>query len=462
MANGKEASGTNTTSNSAGASKATSDAGGDSASDLNANDGKKHETLEEKAERYRKARMRIFGVTGDSEAAQALPDALEAENDASRSSSANGKKKKKRQPNYSDDGFEARSQYTVAPSYPGNAYSGEGVVYGPMPSMMTSPQFQPAPVNNQMQTSYGSGYAYPQMMQQDGQNTMMWSPNSYSSYGFEGQNYYGQSTSNDYELASSFNRGMQFQSTPTPSQAMPNMSPQMGGYGQYQPTYQQQQYGQPAYNRPMSSGQSATPGPYAYGQLPHPYQNGYQQNNNHPIPGSYNRQQFNPQSQAFIPGGGRTPMMQQQMPYMHSQAIPNYTNYQMPNLNQRTTPQTSHQSPFGSPRLHQSNTPSSFSRSTSNQGQTSTLPHIQQPLAHPLPQPPNPESSIAKWGTPAHLPAKPPAPESMAPQKYYEVNKTMPIASHHTFPGFGSGLGAGLPRIPSQDTMNSIAHGPGK
>jgi len=327
--------------------------------------------------------------------------------------------------------------------------------------MMTSPQFQPVPVNNQIQMPYGSGYSYPQTMQQDGQGTMLWSPNPYSTFGFDGQNYYGQSSSSDYELAAAFNRGLQFQSTPTPSQAMPNMSPQMGGYSQYQNTYQQQQqYGQPAYNRPMSSGQSATPTPYPYGQLPHPYQNGYQQNNNHPIPGSYNRPQFNPQSQAFVPGGGRTPMMQQQMPYMQTQTIPSYSNYQMPNLNQRTISQTSHQSPFGSPRMHQSNnTPSGFSRSTSNSGQTSTLTHAQQPLAHPLPQPPNPESSIAKWGTPAHLPAKPPAPESMAPQKYYEVNKTMPIASHHAFPGFVSGLGASLPRMSGQDT---IAHGQGK
>lgn len=43
---------------------------------------------------------------------------------------------------------------------------------------------------------------------------------------------------------------------------------------------------------------------YAYGLLPNQTQQGRRQNPYHPLPGSFNRQFFNPNSQAFIPGHG--------------------------------------------------------------------------------------------------------------------------------------------------------------
>jgi hypothetical protein len=42
----------------------------------------------------------------------------------------------------------------------------------------------------------------------------------------------------------------------------------------------------------------------------------------------------------------------------------------------------------------------------------------------------------AKWGTPAHLPPKPPPPETMEPKMYNEINRGLP-----SYPG--------VPRIPS-------------
>jgi len=65
----------------------------------------------------------------------------------------------------------------------------------------------------------------------------------------------------------------------------------------------------------------------------------------------------------------------------------------------------------------------------------------QQHLAHPLPQPPNPASSIAKWGTPAHLPPKPPPPKDMNPQKFIEINRGLP--PHAAIPGLPRGVFTG-------------------
>jgi len=69
-----------------------------------------------------------------------------------------------------------------------------------------------------------------------------------------------------------------------------------------QQSLQQQPFNQMAYS---PSRGSPNPGgiPYAYGQLP-ANANPNDPKSQHPIPGSYNRQPFNPKSQTFVPSNG--------------------------------------------------------------------------------------------------------------------------------------------------------------
>jgi hypothetical protein len=123
---------------------------------------------------------------------------------------------------------------------------------------------------------------------------------------------------------------------------------------------------------------------YAFGQFPSNLHNGNLYNGNpnynpqHPIPGSYNRPQFNPQSQAFIPGIGSNPTYQQNN--AHGSYGPNGSmNQGTVVVNHGHVPSGSSSQSFGSP-----------------------------------PHPPRTNvsingGSISKYGVPANLPPKPPA-----------------------------------------------------
>ena len=176
--------------------------------------------------------------------------------------------------------------------------------------------------------------------------------------------------------------------------------PQMGPQASY--PMAQGSYVQPGPgNRPMSAPhQAPMPGPYPYGQFPSNTYNGKPGRNQHPIPGSYNRQQFNPQTQAFIPGGRNMPYamqpnMGQVQPHMN-----NYGGFQMSSQNPmpaqipRLSPPATSTPSFGSPQSMQGN----------NSG--TSMHRIASQSADPA----SSQSSIAKYGTPAHLPPKPPAP----------------------------------------------------
>jgi hypothetical protein len=51
----------------------------------------------------------------------------------------------------------------------------------------------------------------------------------------------------------------------------------------------------------------------------------------------------------------------------------------------------------------------------------------------------------AKWGTPAHLPPKPPPPKSLEPLKFHEINRGLPTYPGLPLPRIGgaSGFGGG-------------------
>jgi hypothetical protein len=478
-------SGPSTTANSEGPSKATSEVG-------DGTNGKPKDkssmTREEREKAYQAARLRILGA--------AEPDPEEAkkvenENDLSRSSSASGKKKTKKRKD--DDDFETRSQF---PGYYGNqSYGhpgyGDGSFYFPQyATMMSAPQqqYSMAPTASPPPQAFATG-GY---MQVDPTSQMQYvSPQQYSTpqNPVTSNQAYPPSGNTTYDFSTQFQQmtlgGQNQQGLPQ----KPGTSPNFGTTPQMQPAQQgwasspyenqqqymyvpQQMYGQYADRTP----QAPTTIPYAYGQLPNPaLQGGKMQ---HPLPGSFNRQQqFNPQTQAFVPGGaGRGGPMQMstqnfpffgqytpvntssgmQQPYRPSPgstmaaqhrpspvknnssgAYPSPASMQQPvqayNVNANITP-TMHFQTIA-PHNHQQPQIDATSQQVRLNPGSATL-------AHPLPQPPNPESSIAKWGTPAHLPPKPPTPTNPHPTKFIDINKGIAIGRGAGFPrGFG-GAGA--------------------
>jgi hypothetical protein len=413
-------SGTNTGANSQNPSKTTSEAGSNDSNDKEKD--KAAMTREAREARYREARQRIFGNTEveGTEATEGTGSGEDKEKDVSRSNSASGKKKSKKQRNYDDDDFQARSRFNAyyPQQYPVSGYSGDNVVYySGYPAPVSPPQYGGMNPGASPPPMYSN--PYPPMVAPESQP-----------YGWPGQQYqpsngsmmpsnYGQ-VQNGYDLAADFQRGMSsFQNVGMPSQ----VTPKMGNIpmAAYQDTYQQPQHmpmnsgwsQQPTFpmvqgpyaasspsNRPMSAPhQAPVPSSYSYGQSPaSPYNNGQYNHNQHPIPGSYNRPQFNPQSQAFVPGGRNMPYQMQphmsqgpmQMDYNRHMPVPNTFQHQLPRLSPSATSTPS----FGSPQSMQGNNSSgTMHRNASQPGDPSSS-----------------HSSIAKYGTPAHLPAKPPAP----------------------------------------------------
>ncbi|KAI4142626.1 MAG: hypothetical protein LQ340_007281 [Diploschistes diacapsis] len=420
-------SGGNTNVNSMAPSKAGSETGDESpkvsglaspAESSTAKD-KATQTREEREAKYKEARERIFGDWKESDSGEANPS-NEASTQASRASSVNGRKKKKSHKN-NDDGFEVRSAYNVyypnrqgpgfdqigspvgyynpymqqngaqtmqpnlAPTfeqqYPPmqttQVFAGQMVAQGQMPAsngILVPPgaqqqlmdtmgyQVQPQPMINQF---------YPQMQQPQNQMPfqppMVPSPNSYNPQlsrpvsQISDQSWSQSSLQGPYRLCST----------------IPN------GYPPQQPPSMQQFTMNSPNNMPM---------PYPYGQLP--YQHHAPGNMNaHPVPGSYNRQTFNAQSQVFVPGASG-----------YLTAGTDHSNRQNNNM---TSPQGGSQGgmsfSYPMPQMPQNHlvsplvaSSSSSPRKVSNQSSQS--------------QSPGASSTISKWGTPSTLPPKPPPP----------------------------------------------------
>lgn len=183
----------------------------------------------------------------------------------------------------------------------------------------------------------------------------------------------------------------------------PEASDQQWSQMTYQYPYQQQRTQQQLFP-PQNQMQGSMPAPqtvsYQYGQLP------YQPNlpgsrNAHPLPGSYNRQQaFNPQIRSFVPGSAPQP------PHIGNGFQDTIVGNQFPNpaggtpgLNHAVPPNPIVQMPatpqfvsFDSAPEHRTQ-PARKNQNSSNENQTPV------------------KSSLAKWGTPATLPRKPPPPD---------------------------------------------------
>lgn len=457
------------------AGKLGSEADGDSGSD----GGRKSQgplTREEREARYEAARLRILGSARPAEEAEA-PKLK----DESRSSSAAGKKKNgKKQRSNSDDGFDLRSAYSTYPNGTAvaNVPSGENAntqFYSPynngMPTFGQQNTFaNPATYN----AAYGQALA-PDM------SAYPWLQPQYPNYQDQNSQSWDQHQQG-YDLSSDFqSMSLQQQGYPGPNVTM--NAPQNTGYyggahqnqqlpqawsqqGQMQSPYQASAstQSQSPYDRPNSvQSQGQYQQPYPYGVLPSQIgMTGKRMGNpNHPIPGSFNRNgSFNPQSQSFIPG---QPSGNSQRTFGSPVPSPNPNGYGGPQMSYQMQRQGSSQSQASSyssplPDRPQPQVQNMSVLRGSNQGMTHPLPQPVFSPYVPLPQPRpsngvqnspgNQASSIAKWGTPASLPAKPPPPAGS-----FDMSKLQPSSR---LPAFNPAMTSRLPTAPNGGPFNGL------
>jgi hypothetical protein len=458
---------TSTAANSEGPSAATSEVGIDSGpqdpSPSSSSDTKPKGALtrEQREAKYAEVRERIFGknegIPDGSDAADTLEESFE-----SRASSTTGKKKPvNKQRNLSNDDFEPRSQYYGSSPAP-NGYPNEQFYYQNYAGVHPGASY-PIPQNAAPTMSYVP--AYPGMMAGEGQSQFGWQAPLMQMHPTNvAMPSYPQSPNGVYDMSAHFNSGMQSFQSASPTGLMPGKmpSPVPSGYPQPPSTNQwpQQQYdhnyqySRPGYP-PPSMNDRQIPGPtmipaqgqYNYGQY-HPMPGPMPAKNY--APGNQGRPQFNPQIRSFVPG------VPTQAPMAMPQVVPQYVPHPSmpvhmpPPMNRPMSVQThpDNRSNYGSPRpastttpIPHNSTPSVVTTQELTATSSSSSPPTGQPSSKPV------SEITAKWGTPAHLPRKPPPPESMEPHKYMEINKGL----HQQYPG--------LPRINANGFGNNGFNG---
>jgi SUZ domain len=348
-------------------------------------------TREEREAKYREARERIFGDYKESEKADMTDDGTVS---SSRASSTTSRKKKKNRNH--DDAFDSRSAYNLyypasqrsAPFY--DQPTNQMGYYAPYMSQGGAPMIQfayqqPYPQYPQMSPmGQMPGYQYPaphyQMMQMPAMYGAPGHQPQYPQYPQQPRSPYfaagAQVTGASNSMSSPAMSNHSSHSPRSPSQQMEQPWPQSAYGYPYNNMHGTPNNYQPAPHIPNQTQQSTPPAgysmpsvPYAYGQLP--YQpNGQASRPIHPIPGSYNRQHFNPHSKVFVPGQGPGAEM----------ALGPSSGNAAPQHREGVTP-PSQQSPRKTPAPSQSaNSPA--------------------------------QDTISKWAAPATLPPKPPPPAS--------------------------------------------------
>ncbi len=374
-------------------------------------------TREEREAKYKETRERIFkGFENNDNADGDATAGILPSNEVSRTGSANEKKKTKKHRN-NDDGFHARSQYNAyypPMQYPVSTFDQAGTSaayfspYGLQQINAMGPSGNLSPP--MLQQGYNQGYhsmpstpAYPMAMQQSpvtsGSN-MNGQINGLGVYNQQiPQQYYQpmqQTMIGHHSPAMSSPALSTHAQLSRPQPQMPDQPWSQNGlpYSYQLSRNQQPMYPPQMHDRPPVGIPAV---PYQYGQLP------YQPNAPggkapHPLPGSYNRQAFNPQTRAFVPStgfvplpnaayGGRTlsngsqtqPYSQQPGTYLHPSSTPSM--------------------PFASPMPGLGSfVPGHDSKSYGTRKNSSQTIDSQSPG----------QSSLSKWGTPANLPPKPP------------------------------------------------------
>ncbi|KAL2167612.1 hypothetical protein VTG60DRAFT_1048 [Thermothelomyces hinnuleus] len=352
-------------------------------------------TREEREEAYNRARQRIFGSVEKSE--NSNQDG-EDSNGASRASSVSGKDKPnggKRKPKRRDDSenFESRSQFVAWPQHPG--WGPSAPQYFPVNAAPFAGQFQ-QPYPNTPQPVYAPSQAYaPQMV-----------PNN----GFAPQ-YTGVPTYPTPPLPPAVPQAV----PPPPQQGYRGPNPPMGGpYGSpvpsiSQPAWPQQGFNQNAYP-PRSSPVPPAGIPYAYGQLP-ANANPSDPKSQHPIPGSYNRQAFNPKTQSFVPGNG-LPLQPPPPPHVSGPYGGSNSRHGSPQFHSPHVNYSGYQQPLPQPGFAPPPGPYGMTR----QGSNNSMPpyHAVQQPPHVQPPPPHGSQHMPPGG-PMHMPNKPTGPAPTGP-----------------------------------------------
>jgi SUZ domain len=417
------------------------DRGGSSAGATPAKD-RSTMTREEREAKYQEARERIFRDFAESK----LAESPSGDNDAdiSRSSSTSGRKKNFRQKTPHDDSFEARSQFNAY--YPGMQYTQNtvsmpmhnGTAYGPHPYMVGPGASVPA-MNYSQGTATSNVFQnnvsqYPMNTMHLGQNQTWQSPAAPQQSPFQGYAALNQSSPM---------MGPQAQTGSSPNNyAIPNTvsfasnSPPSWAGQSYQNNYPQPTQRNASMNWPSypSHPMAANTNPYSYGQVPNQqhYSTPAQNQNTHPMMGNFNRSTFNPQTRSFIPTGNPNTGR-----YNHKGVGHNA------NVAYNNNPQVNGQRQQWSGHMENNNQPIAYgaphpnNRANGNTASTNSMPRVAQPGSN---------DSIAKWGTPAHLPPKPPPSE--VPTEFEAKSRTLPIPAN-SFPNNNNGASPGGPLVVS-------------
>jgi SUZ domain len=409
----------------------TSDEGMPSPPDTSSSKDRSKWTREEKEAHYKAARERIF--RDFQEAQPTANTTADTSTNMSRSSSSSGKKKGPKQKVPRDDSFEARSSYVPGfvgmpyvspPNRYGDSYSASGhqSPYGPqtpnsMPMMPFGPNPAPAPGYNQYDPSAafpGINFtaAYPNHCgSTDGWSNIQ-SPQPGPYYNFvqpPGPSYPQYASA----MPPPVNQYPQIASPAFPSPGQPG---QQWGQVQFQPPYQAQ--APPPAPPPMQVSMAPNSGPVpwpGYASHPHmpsagpPYQLGpaafpqYSSTpppppmNQHPLPGSYTRPAFNPQIRSFVPSG------------------PN------PRFGVPAGQQGRATNSYFTAQAGSSSNNNNMSANAENVNVVEAALRAQSAAAAATMA--AQESLQKKWGTPAHLPKKPPTSQVPSP---FEVENTPP------------------------------------
>lgn len=388
---------------SGGLSKATSEAGesgndGDragSSTDVTPAKDRMILSREEKEVKYQKARERIFRDFPESKSS----DSTSGENNISRSSSASGRKKTYRQKTPHDDSFEVRSQYNVY--YPGVHHYTNGPVpynlstndgsFPNQPSYVVGPGMSPASMTYVQSNPNNPMYSGPVNMNAVPQYPAAVSPQTTPNSPWQGGNMPQQSPFAGYTSMNQPSMMGQQSNKSSPAlnnYAVPNSAPYQHvppnwTSHPYQGNFQQSSYRNQPAHWPTYPPQSiaSSPTSYPYGQFPGQHIKPGMQNHSgsHPLPGSFNRSLFNPQTRSFVPSG-RHPAKNNQ--YGMNSYMGGQNSMQPPQWSQFPETNSRNFEPSALPGYNTSRVPSTGNR-----------------------------DSIAKWGTPSHLPPKPPPSE---------------------------------------------------
>ena len=351
-------------------------------------------TREEREAKYQEARERIFRDFPDS---QSSDNSSGNQGNLSRSSSASGRKKTQRQKTPHDDSFEVRSQYNVY--YPGVPYTNGPVPYQVAvhdPNFHNQPSFMVGPGIAPPNLGYvQNSTMYPGHMHSMPQYPTPSSPQMSQASAWPNGSIPQQSAFSGYTSIGQSPAMVNQQPSTKPSPTLNNYGiPNAMHYHQPAPNWPSPPY-HGNFQQPMHRNHppvhwpnyptpqlASSPTSYPYAQFPGQPLNPGMQNGPHPlpVPGTFNRSLFNPQTRSFVPGGApqaRHPNQQANVNSYHG----------MPPV----------------PPAQWSGFQDASGRNQESTGYAAHQPSRGVPLGN--------RDSIAKWGTPSHLPPKPPPSE---------------------------------------------------